>query len=58
MLLTVKDDHEFCGIMSDKSKSFSSFTSGFEVCCSSIMGSATKVRDNGNNRCRGTGVTW
>ena len=58
MSLTIVDDHEFCGVMSDKSKRFSIFTSSFEVCCGRIMGSTTKVWDDGNNCRRGTGVTW
>ena len=49
MSLTIVDDHEFCGIMSNKSKRFSSFAPSFEVCCGGIMGCATKVRDDGNN---------
>lgn len=54
MSLAIVDDHEFCVVMSDKSKRFGSFTSNFEICHCRIVGSVAKVWDDGNKRSRGT----
>ena len=54
MPLTIIDDHEFRGIMSDKSKRLSRFTPSLEVRRGRVV---REVRNNGNGRRRGTDIS-